>query len=119
MTREKSVIYPVVTVKLHGVKCRALIDTGAGSSYISAALINHLGEKHFRTEKRQIEMMFSTQEKRIRIFTLKVCSIHGNHVLSTEMTQVDREVLHTIPNPCYEKNQRTYEHLKSVVMIDR
>ena len=36
MIREPSVIYPVVIVKVNGVKCRALLDTGAVSSYISA-----------------------------------------------------------------------------------
>ena len=37
-----TVIYPVVIVEVQGVKCRALLDTGAGSSYASAALIDHL-----------------------------------------------------------------------------
>ena len=31
---------PVVAVEINGVKCRALLDTGAGSSYASSALIN-------------------------------------------------------------------------------
>ena len=35
-----AVIYPAVVVKVQGVKCRALLDTGAGSSYASAALLN-------------------------------------------------------------------------------
>ena len=37
-----TVIYPVVVVKVLGVKCRALLDTGAGSSYASAALLDRL-----------------------------------------------------------------------------
>ena len=37
-----TVIYPVVVVEVQGVKCRALLDTGAGCSYASAALIDHL-----------------------------------------------------------------------------
>ena len=32
----KPVVYPVVIVNVNGVKCRALIDTGAGSSYASS-----------------------------------------------------------------------------------
>ena len=34
-----AVIYPVVPVDVDDIKCRALLDTGAGSSYASAALI--------------------------------------------------------------------------------
>ena len=37
-----TVIYPVVVVEVQEVKCRALLDTGAGSSYASAALIDSL-----------------------------------------------------------------------------
>ena len=36
---EGSMIYPVVVVVVDGIKCRALLDTGAGSSYASAALV--------------------------------------------------------------------------------
>ena len=37
---EGSVIYPVVVVD--GIKCRALLDTSAGSSYVTAALVERL-----------------------------------------------------------------------------
>ena len=37
-----SVVYPVVIVEVNGVRCRALLDTGAGSSYASAALLNRI-----------------------------------------------------------------------------
>ena len=29
-------VFPVVVVKINGLKCRGLIDSGAGSSYASA-----------------------------------------------------------------------------------
>ena len=31
-TGEQGVIYPIIIVRVNGVKCRALLDTGAGSS---------------------------------------------------------------------------------------
>ena len=37
-----AVIHPVVVVEVQGVKCRALQDTGTGSSYASAALLDRL-----------------------------------------------------------------------------
>jgi len=39
---KSTVIYPVVIVEVQEVKCRALLDAGAGSSYASAALIDSL-----------------------------------------------------------------------------
>ena len=35
-------LFPVVVVEVNGIKCRALIDSGAGSSYVSAKLIELL-----------------------------------------------------------------------------
>ena len=37
-------IFPVVVVKVNGIMCRALIDSGAGSSYASANLVDALGK---------------------------------------------------------------------------
>ena len=34
------VVYPVVIVQVEGVKCQVLLDTAAGSSYASAALLD-------------------------------------------------------------------------------
>ena len=42
-------IYPVVVVEVEGIKCRVLLDTGAGSSYASAALLEHF--KHSAQER--------------------------------------------------------------------
>ena len=33
-------IFPVVIVKVNGLKCRALTDSGAGSSYVSAMTLS-------------------------------------------------------------------------------
>ncbi|KAL9967213.1 hypothetical protein ACROYT_G025391 [Oculina patagonica] len=52
-----NVIFPAVVVEVLGVKCRALLDTGAGSSYASAALLDGLKIRPHQREVRQIEMM--------------------------------------------------------------
>ena len=41
-TGDTTVTYPVVVVNVEGIKCRALLDTGAGSSYASSALLERL-----------------------------------------------------------------------------
>ena len=38
-SNESNVIYPVAIVKAEGIKCRVLLDTGAGSSYASSTLL--------------------------------------------------------------------------------
>ena len=42
LTVEQGVIYPVVVVKVNGITCRALLDTGSGSSYISTKLADFM-----------------------------------------------------------------------------
>ena len=37
------VVYPVVVIKVDGIECRALLDTGSSSSYASAKLLDKLG----------------------------------------------------------------------------
>ena len=39
-TGKSSVTYPLVVVEVCDIRCRALLDTGAGSSYASAALLD-------------------------------------------------------------------------------
>ena len=51
-------IFPVVNVKVNGIECRALIDTGAGSSYVSAKLIDLLKIK-------QVDMLLGTSLSRL------------------------------------------------------
>ena len=41
-TGECALVCPVVVVLVDGIKCRELLDTGLGSSYASAALIENL-----------------------------------------------------------------------------
>ena len=43
-------MYPVVVVEVDGFRCRALLDTGTGSSYVSTTLISKLNRKPDRKE---------------------------------------------------------------------
>ena len=63
----RSVCYPVVVVEINGVKCRALLDTRAGSSYASSALINQLKIKPAKIQRRRIEMMIGSVTKNIEL----------------------------------------------------
>ena len=119
LVKEETVIYPVIVVKINGVTCRAMLDTAAGSSYVSASLIDHLKLRNYTTRKKSIQMMFTTQESTVKIFSLDVCDNNGESVFrGVEMTKVDRENLLTIPNPQYEKVKKKYKHLRDISFGD-
>ena len=113
-----SVIYPVVVVEVMKVKCRALLDTGAGSSYASAALLDRLRIRPHQREVRQIEMMMGVVTKPVEIFKVQISSLKGDFLLETEVTLVNKKQLLSLENPCYQQVLEKYDHLKGVKMND-
>ena len=118
VSKESSVVYPAVIVQVNGVKCRAVLDTMAGSSYVSAGLLDYIGAKDFRTTTRAIEMMFQTVKKKINIYNLTIQNSEGTPIFESEFTKVDRKELLHLPNPNYEKLKKQYRHLSAVTMDD-
>ena len=114
-----AVIYPVLVVKVQGVKCRALLDTGAGSSYASAALLNLLQVRPYLRQVRQIEMMLGAVTKQVEIFKVQVSSTSGDFCLNTEVTKVDKHQLLSLENPRYEQCLAKYAHLEGIEMEDQ
>ena len=53
--------FPVLVVEVNGIKCRVLIDSGAGSSYVSAKLIDLLCVKPSAVRTKSIDMLMSTK----------------------------------------------------------
>ena len=98
-----AVIHPVVVVKVQGVRCPALLDRGAGSSYASAALLKLLKVRPYQREVRQIEMMLGAVTKQVEIFQVQVSSTSGDLCLDTEVTKVDKNQLLSLENPRYEQ----------------
>lgn len=116
--QESSVIYPVVVVVVDGIKCRALLDTGAGSSYVSAALVKRLNKRPTHVEHKQIEMMLCSTIQKVQSYTVKVASVDGKFEMTTKVSKVDKGVLFTVTNPHYEELISTFPHLEGVVMED-
>ena len=92
-TGEGTVTYPVVLVEVDGIRCRALLDTGAGSSYASATLLTRLNKQPVRKEYRRNEMMMQSSTKMIEVHKMKINSVEETFNLETEVTKVDRDVL--------------------------
>ena len=118
-TGEGTVTYPVVVVIVNGVKCQALLDTGAGSCYVSEALVRHLGKKPVRREHRRIDMMMHSTKKLAEIYDVNAVSLKGDFELSTEVTKVEKNVLLTIPNPKYQEILKSHQHLSGITMDDK
>eukprot|EP00794_Sanderia_malayensis_P001494 gene1494-biopygen1238 len=118
VTGEQSVIYPVVIVKVEGVTCRALLDTGAGSSYVSNKLIEIIKKKPIKEESRQIDMMMSSVTKTIEIYEVELKNLKETYSLSINMSKVDRGKLLKVPNPNYERLITEYTHLRGIQMDD-
>ena len=94
-------------------KCRALLDTGAGRSYASASLIDHLKIRPHQREERQIEMMMGVVTKPVELFSVKISSLKRDFVLNTGVTKVHRRELLSLLI-----SLEKYEHLKGVEMDD-
>ena len=75
--KEGRVVYPVVMVSVEGVLCRALLDTGAGSPYASAAFLAKLSRRTHAKEVRHIEMMLGSTTREVELATITVRSTDG------------------------------------------
>ena len=115
---KKAVTYPIITVEINGVMCRALLDTGAGSSYVSSTLIDKLKLHPIRREFKRIEMMFGSANKAVNIYGLSIHDLQGNFRLDAEVTRVDKSELLTVENPNYAEMVTQFSHLKGVTLND-
>ena len=67
-TTEKSEgVFPVVVAEVNGIRCRALVDSGAGSSYVSAKLIELLQVKPTEIQTKTIETLMSSKNAKSTI----------------------------------------------------
>ena len=69
------VIHSVLVVKVINIMCRVLLDTGAGSSYASAALLDRLKLKPIKKETRNIDMMMCSTTKKLDIYDVEILEL--------------------------------------------
>ena len=112
----EKVCHPVVIIKVNGVKCRALLDTGATGSYISAFLVNLLKVKPSRTLTRGIKTIIGLVTKRVETYYVKICDTLEKCVLPVCVTKIEQRELLTLENPDYPEMLGRYPHLKGVRM---
>ena len=81
-------IFPVVVVKVNGITCRALIDSGAGCSYISAKLAAMLNVKPVETRTSKIDMLLTSKTTRREIYEATVESKVGDYAMDVKLIKV-------------------------------
>ena len=117
-TNTSLVTYPVLVIKAEGVKCRTLIDTGAGSSYASSKLINKVNKKPIRKETKRIETLMDSVVKKSEIYHFEIGDINQEFKIGIEINKLEKEVLLELPNPNYPEIQKSYNHLKDIIIND-
>ena len=111
-------IFPIVVVKVDGITCRALIDSGAGSSYASAKLIDLLKKKPSETKTQRIDMLMSSQVTRMETYDAVIESLDNSYQMNVRLTKVNKGELLTIDNPKYDQLIKEHQHLKQVEILD-
>lgn len=84
------VVYPVVLVKINGIKARALLDTGAGSLYASAQLVNALHIKPAEIQTKLIEMILGSMTTKVEMYDINVTPISGDFSMCVTVSKVDK-----------------------------
>ena len=112
------VVYPVMLLEVDGIKTRALLNTGAGSSYASAKLINALRTKPAEIKTKKIEMMLGSMTTNIELYDINVESGNRDFSLNISVSKVDKPELVVLPSPNYEELKTKDKHLERVRMDD-
>ena len=115
---EKRVCSPIVIVNANGIQCRALVDTGVGNTYASAALINSIGTSPVRREARQMEMLLHTTSNKIEVHKITISNQEGSFKLNVDIHKVEKDILLTVPNPECKALLQSYSHLRGLFIDD-
>ena len=94
------------------------MDTRAGNSYASAALLDRLPKRLQSKEVGKIEMMLGSTTREVSLSTINVASVDGEEKLQVEVARVERGKLFTIDNPHYSEIIQSFKHLEGVVTVD-
>lgn len=114
----EKVCHPVVLVKVNGVTCRALLDTGATASYASGYILDRLNLAPSRTLTRRLQTIVGTVTKRTETYNVQVSDTKGNYTIPLSANRVGRAELLCVENPNYREMIGKYRHLKGVNMED-
>ena len=105
-------------MNVDGIKRRELLDTGAGSSYISSSLANRLKKNPSRKDYKQIETMLHTATTKVEVYEVEVSNLKGNFKITADVNKANKLQLISLPNPCYQDIIQEFRYLEGVNMDD-
>ena len=105
-------------MKVDGIITRALIDTGTGSSYVSAKVGGMLKKKPCETSTKQVEMLMGSLLTRMETFDVTVQSLDSTFTMNTKLTKVNKNELLVIDNPHNEEVIANYPYLAPISVSD-
>ena len=111
-------LFPVIVIEVNGIKCRALIDSGAGSSYVSAKLIQLLRLKPTETQRKSIDMLMTSKVATLKVYDLQFQSVNHQFTLLVKATKVNKAELLSIYNPNYRDLIDKNRHLNGVFVYN-
>ena len=111
-------ILPIIPIKVDRIICRALIDTGPGSSHTSGKLIDLLKKKPCESKTKWVDVLISSQVMKLEMDDAQIDSLDGNFSMSVKLTKVHKGELLTLDNPKYQQLMSNYSHLKGIKIED-
>ena len=115
---ESLVIHPVLVVKVNNIMCQTLLDTGAGSSYASAALLERLKLKSIKKETKNMDMVMSSTTRKLEIRHVEISELSEKFKINSPVYKVEKNILLSLPNPKYKAILDQYKHLIVIEMND-
>ena len=105
--------------KFNGIDARIMLDSGAGSSYISTSLLQKLGIRPLKTERRVIEQMYGTVIKQVELYKVTVTSnVIDGFSMELKCINGEKDVLTYLTNPCISELKRKYWKLQRLQFSD-
>lgn len=86
------------------------MDTGAGSSYASAKLLDRISSGKRKKEVRKIEMLLGTSTREVELAMIEISDINRKFSMPVEVTRVDKGELLFLENPKYREMIARYPH---------
>ena len=115
----QTTLHATVIAKINGVQARVMLDTRAGSSYISSSLLTKLNLKPDRVERRVIEQMYGTVDKKLELYKVILESNTVNTFnMELQVINAEKPVLTNLPNPRIADQKNKHNHIKRLVVSE-
>ena len=103
-------------LKYLNIICRALLDTGAGSSYASAVLLDRLKSKPIKKETKNIDIMIFSATRKLEIYDVEILELSEKFKINLPVYKVKKNTLLSLPNPKYKAILDQYKYLTGINM---